>query len=214
MRVFRLERVIPHRGLREWVEALLIALIVATLFRTFLFAPFEIPSGSMRPTLKVGDRLFASRFAYGIPVPFAHTRLFEQGIERKDIVIFPYPRNPSTDFIKRVIAVGGETVEVRGKAVYVDGTRLDEPYAYYDPRIERELKRTGRGMPDYGPVTVPHGKLFVMGDNRLNSADSRVWGFVDADTVEAKGTVIYWSHDPRRGWLSGYHLGRVGTILQ
>jgi len=212
--LLRLERIIPHRATREWVEALIIALAVAVVFRTFLFAPFKIPSGSMIPTIRIGDHLFASKFSYGLPIPFIDARLFAQEVRRGDIVIFPYPLDPSVDYIKRVIGTGGETVEMRGRTVYIDGTPLDEPYAYYDPRIVKQFERRGQPLPDYGPVTVPEGKLFVMGDNRLNSADSRVWGFVDVDDVIGEGLIVYWSHDPRAGLLSGYRLGRIGTILE
>ncbi len=209
-----LERFIPNRTIREWVEALIFALIIASIVRTFLFAPFKIPSGSMIPAISIGDHIFATMFSYGLPVPFTNTKLFPQAIERGDIVIFPFPLDPSVDYIKRVIALEGETVTVRGMKVSIDGNELSEPYAYYDPRIVADYRRQGRALPSYGPVKIPPGKVFMMGDNRLNSSDSRVWGFVPADAVKGKGRIVYWSHDPREGWFGGYQIGRIGTLLE
>lgn len=217
-----LERIIPNRSLREWAEALIFALVVAAGVRTFLFAPFKIPSGSMIPTIAIGDHIFATMFSYGIPVPFTDIKLFPGGVERGDIVIFPYPLDPSVDYIKRAIALEGETVEVRGTTVYIDGKPLEEPYAYHDPAILARIRANGDGGPVFGPVTVPKGKLFVMGDNRFNSADSRAWmdhngnrrPFVDVVTVKGKGRIVYWSHDPDEGWFGGYRWGRIGSLLE
>lgn len=211
--LLRLERIIPNRSLREWVEALVFALLVAVVVRTFLFAPFKIPSGSMIPTIEIGDHIFASMYSYGVPVPFTRIKIFPQQINRGDIVIFPFPLDPSIDYIKRVIARGGETVEVRGTKVFVDGVELVEPYAMHDPATLAERERQGAGILQYGPEVVPEGHLFVMGDNRLNSSDSRVWGFVDAGTVKGRGQIIYWSHHPDASWFSGYRWGRIGALL-
>lgn len=212
--LLRLERVIPHRGLREWADALIFAFVIAMIVRSFLFAPFKIPSGSMIPTIEVGDHIFATMFSYGLHIPFTDARLFPRTPERGDIVIFPFPGDPSTDYIKRVIARGGEIVEVRGKEVWVNGKVLDEPYAYYDPAKEAAFGVKCEGLRYCGPLTVPPGHLFVMGDNRLDSADSRVWGFVDENTVKGRGRIIYWSHDPRESLLGGYRLGRIGMLLR
>lgn len=209
----RLERVIPNRTVREWADALIFAFVIAMIVRSFLFAPFKIPSGSMIPTIEVGDHIFATMYSYGLHIPFTDVRLFGQSPERGDIVIFPFPGDPSVDYIKRVIAKGGETLEVRGREVWVNGKPLDEPYAYIDPGKEAVFGVKCEGLRYCGPLTVPPGHLFVMGDNRLDSADSRVWGFVDEDTVKGRGRIIYWSHDPREGLLSGYRLGRLGTLL-
>lgn len=217
-----LERIIPWRSVREWVEALIFALVVAAIVRTFVFAPFKIPSGSMIPAIKIGDHIFATMFSYGLPVPFSGVKLFPTAIQRGDIVIFPYPLDPSVDYIKRAIALEGETVEVRGIIVYIDGKPLGEPYAFYEPDILAQIKINGNEGPVFGPVTVPPGKIFVMGDNRFNSADSRAWvdrngnrkPFVDVSTVKGKGQIVYWSHDPEEGWFAGYRLGRIGTMLK
>ena len=209
-----LERLVPNRTVREWVEALIFALIIASIVRTFLFAPFKIPSGSMIPTISIGDHIFATMFSYGVPVPFTDIKLFSQEVRRGDIIIFPYPRDPSVDYIKRVIAREDETVAVRNGKVLINGNVLNESYAYFDESIMALYRRQGRNLPDFGPVKVPPGHLFVMGDNRLNSSDSRVWGFVSESAVKGKGQIVYWSHDPREGWMGGYHLSRIGTLLQ
>ncbi len=211
--LLRLERFIPNRSLREWVDALVFAVVIAAVVRTFLIAPFQIPSGSMYPTIEVGDHIFATMFSYGIPVPLTDVKLAPREIERQDIVIFPFPSDPSIDYIKRVIARGGETVEMRGEQVLVNGKPLDEPYAYYDPNVIRARRMTGQAPPTYGPVKVPAGHLFVMGDNRFNSSDSRYWGFVDERTVKGKAWVIYFSHDPDAGLLSGYRVDRIAHTL-
>lgn len=205
--MLRLERIIPYRGAREWAEALIFAVVIALGVRTFLIAPFKIPSGSMIPTIMVGDHIFATMFSYGIPVPFTDIKLMPEKIERGDIVIFPYPRNPDIDYIKRVVATGGEKVVIKNDQVFIDGEPLEEPYAFHDPRFGGSRKS------NFGPVTVPEGKLFVMGDNRYNSQDGRVWGFVDEKTVKGRGWIIYFSHDPDAGWFDGYRLGRIASTL-
>jgi signal peptidase I len=212
----RLERIIPNRSIREWLDAAIFALVIALLVRTFLFAPFKIPSSSMVPTIQVGDHIFATMFSYGIPIPFTDIKLFPQPVQRGDIVIFPYPKDPSVDYIKRVVGLPGETLEVQGKTVVIDGKPLDEPYAYYEPTREGIFGVKCEGLAFCGPLTVPPGHIFVMGDNRLDSADSRVWGFVDERTIKGKGRIVYWSHDPQEDlWsLAGYRLGRIGSLLR
>ena len=213
--LLRLERIIPNRSVREWIDAAVFALAIALLVRTFLFAPFKIPSSSMVPTIQVGDHIFATMFSYGLPVPFTDIKVFPQHIERGDIVIFPYPKDPSIDYIKRVVGLGGETVEVQGKTILINGKPLDEPYAFYDPARESVFGVKCEGQAFCGPLTVPPGHLFVMGDNRLDSADSRVWGFVDERTVKGKGRIVYWSHDPKEDLWSpaGYRLNRIASLL-
>jgi len=211
--ILRLEVIISNRSAREWIEALVFAFAVAAVVRTFLFAPFEIPSGSMIPTIKEGDRIFASMYSYGLPVPFTGKKLFTVEIERGEIVIFPYPLDPSQDYIKRVVAVGGDTLEIRGQKVILNGEAQNEPHAYFDPLVQGQLDRNG-GEQRLGPIVIPEGKLFVMGDNRYNSSDSRVWGYVDAKTVRGRGQMIYWSHDPNTGLLSGYRFERIGKFLE
>jgi signal peptidase I len=211
--LLRLERVIPNRAVREWADALIFAFVIAMIVRSFIFAPFKIPSASMVPTINVGDHIFATMYSYGLHIPLTNIRLFGQSPERGDIVIFPYPNDPSVDYIKRVIAKGGETVEVRGKEVLVNGKVLDEPYANFDPVKLAAFGAKCEGAPFCGPFTVKPGHLFVMGDNRLDSADSRFWGTVDETTVKGRGRIIYWSHDPDAGLFGGYRFGRIGSLL-
>jgi signal peptidase I len=211
--LLRLERIIPNRAVREWADALIFAFVIAMLVRTFLFAPFKIPSASMVNTIEVGDHIFATMYSYGLHIPFTDVRLFPNTPQRGEIVIFPFPGDPSIDYIKRVVATGGETLEVRGRTVFVNGKALDEPYVYYDSTRAAGFGESCEGLRYCGPLTVPPHHLFVMGDNRLDSADSRVWGFVDEDTVKGRGRIIYWSHDPREGLFSGYRFTRLGTFL-
>ncbi len=210
-----LERILPWRGLREWIEALTLAFLAALLVRNFLFAPFRIPSGSMIPSILIGDHVFASMYRYGLRLPFTQIRLFSQPVQRGEIIIFPFPENPELDYIKRVIALGGETLEIRDRQVFINGTPLAEPYAFYDLEVLAQLRARGHEaiFDNFGPITVPKGHLFMMGDNRLGSADSRVWGFVKESTVKGKASIVYWSHDPRSGLLGGYHWERLGMLL-
>lgn len=211
--LLRLEALMPNRGMREWIEALILAVLIAIFVRTFVFAPFKIPSGSMIPTISKGDHLFASLYSYRIPVPFSTIRLWTRPVQRGDVVIFPYPVDPSVYYIKRVIALGGETITVRGTKVLINGKVLEEPYAYHDPAQVQQLRKAGR-LPEYGPHRVPPGSLFMMGDNRLNSQDSRVWGFLSERSVVGRAQIVYWSHDPQAGLFSGYALGRIGTVVR
>ena len=211
--VLRLERFIPNRSLREWVDALVFAVLIAAIVRTFIIAPFKIPSGSMVPTIEVGDHIFATMFSYGIPVPFTDVKLAPSPIQRGDIIIFPFPGDPSVDYIKRVIGLSGDTVEMKGEQVTINGQPLSEPYASYDPQVLRARQLSGQAPPHFGPVRVPAGHLFMMGDNRFNSSDSRFWGFVDEKTVKGQGWVIYFSHNPDEGWFEGYRFGRIAQVI-
>ena len=213
----RLDLLIPNRTIREWTEALIFAIVVATFVRTYFFAPFQIPSGSMLPTIQIGDHIFASMYTYGSPIPFTDIKLFKKPVKRGDIVIFPYPQDPSIDYIKRAVGLPGETLEIRKDQVFINGELLDEPYAYFEPneRKSRKLQRLSAAPSSrYGPVKIPQGKLFTMGDNRYNSADSRFWGFVDMDTVTGKGQIIYWSHNPEKSIFSGYRFERIFDFLE
>jgi len=179
---------------REFAEALIVALLLAVLLKTFVFQLFKIPSGSMEPTLLVGDQLVVSKFAYGISIPFIDMTVWEgREPQRGDVIVFKFPKDPSTDFIKRVIAVGGETVEIQAKKILIEGEEIADPWGMYDE--SRILPARFYERDYFGPVTVPEGHLFVMGDNRDNSHDSRFWGFVNVDAVRGKAWVIYWSWD-------------------
>ena len=179
---------------REYAEAILIALLLALFIRTFVIQAFKIPSGSMKDTLLIGDHILVNKFIYGIKNPVTgSTWIPVEDPERGDIVVFRFPLNPAQDYIKRVIGVEGDLVEIRDKQVLVNGTPLDEPYAIRTSTTVLPASQQPRD--NFGPVTVPPDSLFVMGDNRDNSYDSRFWKFVGLDAVKGKAFILYWSWD-------------------
>ena len=184
---------------REYVEAGLWAVALTFVLRAFVIQAFRIPSESMVPTLLKGDFLFVNKFEFGPKIPFTHIRL--PGIRpphRGDVIVFQYPRNPHQDFIKRCIATGGQTIEVHNKLVVVDGDTLNEPYAIRsDPNT---LPGGYNPRDNFGPFTLPAGELFMMGDNRDNSNDSRFWGPVQMGLVRGRAMFLYWSWDPDKHW--------------
>jgi signal peptidase I len=179
---------------QELLEAIAVAIVLAMLIKAVLFQAFKIPSGSMEPTLLIGDHILVSKFIYGERIPFTDKRWPRFRVpERGDIIVFVYPEDRSKDFIKRVVAVEGDMIEVRGKQVLVNGEELKEPYARY---VDDDMaRRFGQYVPrqDMAPKKVPPGKLFAMGDNRDHSADSRKWGFVPIEDVKGKACIIYYS---------------------
>ena len=179
---------------RENAEAIFIAIVIALFIRTFVVQAFKIPSGSMKPTLQIGDHILVNKFSYGVKIPYLNTVLLPMGDpQRSDIVVFKYPLDPKKDFIKRVIGVPGDVVEIRDKAIYVNRKRLDHDVGVYsDPNT---IAGNLRPRDNLGPITVPKGALFVMGDNRDESFDSRFWGFVPLRDVSGKAFIIYWSWD-------------------
>lgn len=192
--------------LREYAEALAVALVLALFIRAFIVQAFKIPSESMLQTLQVGDHLLASKFAYGIKIPFTDKYIYKGGDpQRGDIIIFQYPNDPSVDYIKRIIGVPGDLIEVRDKQLYRNGSPVKEAYIRNtDPDGIEPLRD------NYAPVRVPPDKYFVMGDNRDNSLDSRFWGFVDRDAIRAKAWRIYWS------WagLNDIRWSRIGQKIE
>lgn len=181
-----------RRLYQEYAEAFVVAVIAATLIKAFLFQAFEIPSGSMEPTLLVGDHLLVNKFVYGYRIPFINARFPEfRAPARGDVIVFVYPVDRSKDFIKRVIAVGGETVEIRDKKVIVNGKVTRDPHAHFSDRLIYPADVTPRD--NMNPEVVPHGALFVMGDNRDASYDSRFWGFVAVRDVIGEASIIYYS---------------------
>ncbi len=178
--------------IKEYTEALIVALVLALFIRTFVVQAFKIPSGSMLETLQIGDHLLVSKFLYGIKVPFTDiTAIPISDPQHGDIIVFEYPEDPSKDFIKRIIGLPGDTVEVRHKVVYRNGEPLNEPYVEHkDPLTRSGLMDHRDNMP---PIVVPPHKYFVMGDNRDFSHDSRFWGFVDRSAIIGKAWRIYWS---------------------
>ena len=191
----------------EYVEAIVTALILALIIRAYIIQAFKIPSGSMIPTLLIGDHILVNKFIYGTKIPLTDKKiLIWRSPEKGDIIVFKYPENPKKDFIKRVIATGGDVIEEKDKTVYVNGKALIEPYAHH---FDQSVRLAGHDPRDnFGPIVVPQGKLFVMGDNRDQSYDSRYWGFVDLKDIRGKALVIYWSWDPDN-WLRFNRIGRL-----
>ncbi len=211
---------------REWTEALIFAGILALIIRTFVIQPFKIPSGSMLDTLLIGDHLMVNKFIYGTKIPFSDTRILPiRAPERGDVIVFEFPGDHNEsyfnrrDFIKRVIGVPGDTVEVRDKKVYVNGEQADVP-----PEGVKPFKFTFPGCSPIGtwdkradeavrdcmqPVTVPEKSYFVMGDNRDNSADSRFWGFVPEENIKGLAFIKYWSWDHQNKTVRWSRIGRL-----
>ena len=188
---------------REYFESIIIAVILALFIRTFVVQAFKIPTGSMENNLLIGDHLLVNKFVFGPSETALERVLLPAGtIRRRDIIVFKYPEDPDRDFIKRVIGLPGETVEVREKKVYINGKGIDEPYVHFlqPPAKGGEFREvTSFDVRErYGPVTVPAGQYFMMGDNRDNSADSRYWGFLRRDYIKGKALVIYWSYQADR----------------
>src|SRR5438094_3571454 len=184
--------------LREYYEALLIAIIFVNFARIFVFQAFKIPTGSMEDNLKVGDHIIVNKFIYG-PVPQPWLKVFPlRDIQRKDIIVFRYPLQPETDYVKRVIGLPGDTLMVRDKNVYINGKKLDEPYTIHeDPVVypaQQPLPEPYRSRDQYGPYTVPEGHYFAMGDNRDRSSDSRFWGTVPRSMIKGRAFMVYWSY--------------------
>lgn len=194
--------------IREYIEAILIALLLALFIRAYIIQAFKIPSGSMIPTLLIGDHILVNKFIYGTKIPFSDKLfLVFKRPEKGDIIVFKYPEDPKKDFIKRVIATEGDSIDSKDKVIYVSGKKVIEPYAYHS---DRNIRPEGNDVRDnFGPLVVPPGKIFVMGDNRDQSYDSRYWGFVDIQEVKGEALIIYWSWDSQKHWLRFNRIGRL-----
>lgn len=200
----------PKSKVQEYIEAIIIAVLIAVFIRTFIVQAYKIPSRSMVPTLLVGDHLLVNKFIYGVKIPyFRKTIIPVTNPKRGDIVVFIYPNDRSKDFIKRVIGIEGDTIEIKNKKIFLNGREYTDQFGIYsDSTI---YPGTVQPRDNFGPVTVPPNSLFVMGDNRDESADSRYWGFVDLKDVEGKAFIIYWSwnrEDRNLRWT------RIGTLLR
>jgi signal peptidase I len=191
-------------AIREYVEAIVLAIALTVVIRGLVVQAFRIPSGSMEDTLLTGDFLFVNKMIYGseIDIGYRDYRLVHHRFpairrpQRGDIIVFRFPEDPGRDFIKRCVAVEGQRVEVRDKILYVDGTRMEEPFAIHtDPST---VPRGTNARDNFGPVVVPKGHIFMMGDNRDNSLDSRFWGPLPVDLVKGKAMILYWSWDAAR----------------
>jgi signal peptidase I len=201
--------------LREYFESIVIAVILALFVRTWVVQAFKIPTGSMEQNLLVGDHLLVNKFVFGPTATALERRLLPVAdIKRGDVIVFKYPEDPERDFIKRVIGLPGETIEVRHKRVYIDGRPLEEPYVHFlTPPTGEHQELTSLDVRDeYGPVRVPPGHYFVMGDNRDNSQDSRYWGFLPASYVKGRALIIYWSYDPGASELDRASSGLRGLV--
>ena len=198
---------------KEWLEPIVIALVLVVIIKTFIIQNFKIPSSSMEDTLLIGDRLFAVKFIYGAKIPFSNIRIFKiRDPKPGDVIVFKYPNDPSKDYIKRCVAVGGQTIEIRDKNIYVDGELQKIPnHAKY---IDRNMLPYQIGPRDnYPPTMVPEGSLFAMGDNRDNSNDSRYWGFVPYENLKGKALFVYWSLNPDYPIYDIIHKVRWGRLF-
>jgi signal peptidase I len=194
--------------IREYAEAIIVALALALFIRTFVVQAFKIPSGSMEPTLQIGDHILVNKFIYGVKIPFTSIQLFSlEEPRRGDVLVFIYPLDQSKDFIKRVVAVEGDTVKLVNKKLSINGTEVPDPHAVYTE--ESALSGEVQKRDNFGPVTVPKGALFVLGDNRDRSLDSRFWGFVPLEDVRGKAFIIYWSWDSQGTTVRWNRLGHL-----
>jgi signal peptidase I len=194
---------------REYAEAILVALLLALFIRTFVVQAFKIPSGSMLNTLLIGDHILVNKFIYGIKNPFSgNTWIPVKKPARGDIIVFKYPINPAQDYIKRVVGVAGDQIEIKNKKVYVNGELQDESYAIF---LDNKILSPGTQSRDnMEMITVPANSLFVMGDNRDNSYDSRFWKFVDLKAVKGKAFIFYWSWDKVN---TSVRWNRIGNLV-
>ncbi len=192
---------------REYAETLVIALAIALFVRSFVVQAFKIPSSSMEPTLLVGDHILVSKFLYGIRIPLIGKKVLSFSNPRRgDVIVFIFPNDRSKDFIKRVIGLPGEKVEIRERKIYINDRLIEDPWGKYFPPDR---------LINVGPEVVPPNALFVMGDNRNNSEDSRYWGFVPLDDVLGKAFVMYWSWDWRASSLvSKVRWQRIGSPIR
>lgn len=195
----------PLHTFLDFVKILIAALFIAVIIRSFLIQPYIIPSESMLNTLEIGDRLFVTKFSYGIHLPFFEKELVSLGEpEIGDIIVFPFPKDKSVDYIKRVVGVPGDVMEIRNKQLYRNGEAVHEDYAIHTSPYQSARRDNMK------PTPVPPGKVFVMGDNRDHSEDSRFWGFVDKDTIHGKALIIYWSSTD----FVNIQWDRIGTWLR
>jgi signal peptidase I len=204
---------------REYSESIAVAVAIALLLRAFVIEAFQIPSGSMIPTLEIGDHIFVSKFAYGIGIPFTDKKILSwHQPQRGDVIVFKYPHDTNTDYIKRVVGLPGDKVEVRHNEIFINGNPMarelvNPRFSHHEcaQRTSCELWLEHLGththntlhqaerLTEFGPVVVPSGSVFVMGDNRDNSNDSRVWGTVRFELIKGRALIVWWSRDPDRG---------------
>ena len=198
--------------IKEYLQPILIAVLIALFIRTFVAQAFRIPSGSMEPTLLVGDYILVNKFIYGPVIPYTHARLFPYEKPcRGDVIVFMYPVNPSNDFVKRVIGTEGEKVQIIQNRIYVNDALIHDPWGHFSDKWPADYLQM---MENFGPVVVPKDSLFVLGDNRENSDDSRFWGFVPLQDVLGKAFILYFSWNNRAGnvW-DKVRWSRIGRLI-
>lgn len=222
-------------GLWDWTRSILVAFVLFVVVRTFLVDAFKIPTSSMENTLLVGDFLLVNKAVYGAEIPGTDLTLpaFAEP-ERGDVVVFHPPHEPRKNYVKRLVGVPGDTLEMRDKSVYLNGVRLDEPYARYIDRqgdaVHPDMNWQSNHLiagptPEYhptrdnwGPIVIPHGRYFVLGDNRDNSEDSRYWGFVPRESIRGRPWFVYYSFDRAEDggvpWLRDVRWGRIGSPIR
>ena len=189
----------------EYVEAIIVALFIAMFIRAFIIQPYTIPTGSMLNTLLVGDCVLVNKFIYGVKIPFTNDYFLNMNEpERGDVVVFEYPLEPNTDFIKRIVGLPGDTLTMRDKVLYVNGIKAPEPFVYYS--------YPGMTFPqdNFGPITIPEGEFFMMGDHRDDSRDSREWGTVKRNALVGKAWRFYWSWEG----FSNIRWERIGRLVE
>ncbi|HLL82532.1 MAG TPA: signal peptidase I [Longimicrobium sp.] len=225
------------RWMWEWTKAISTAILLFLGIRTFLVEAYKIPTGSMEGTLLIGDFLLVNKAVYGAEIPVARTRLpaFSHP-KRGDVLVFLPPHDPERNYVKRLVGVAGDTLSMRDKVLYRNGKALDEPYARHvdplsDPREPRmlwqkdflagtlrERRRYRPTRDNWGPIVVPPGKLFALGDNRDNSEDSRYWGFFDEDAVKGRPMFVYYSFEKdisqQFSWLTAVRWTRIGEVIR
>jgi len=213
---------------REWLESLIVIAVLAIVIRSFIVAPFKIPSSSMVPTLEVGDYLFVLRYTYGFRIPLTDIQLLSKPAKRGDVAVFVYPEDESKDYIKRIIGVPGDTIEYKDNNLIVNGKQMvlkakgDRAYFLGDNSVDvsglfeeqlfdvtHDVLRKDYSLRD-GKWTVPPGQYFVLGDNRNNSRDSRFWGFVPQSYLVGRAAIVWWSWDHAKGEI---RWDRLGTLI-
>jgi len=197
---------------KDYLEPIVIAILIALFIRTFVVQAFKIPSSSMEPTLRVGDYLLVSKFIYGIRIPYTDIKFFQfRKPHRGNVIVFVFPLDPSKDFIKRVIGIEGEKVQIIDKKIYINDKLIDDPWGDFEKIGSVQYRQA---IENFGPVIVPKDSLFVMGDNRNNSEDSRFWGFLHVNAVKGKAFILYFSWDRNaNNLLDKIRWSRIGKLI-
>lgn len=198
----------PKSKVKEYVESIIIAILIALFIRTFIICAYKIPSRSMVPTLLVGDHILVNKFIYGVKIPLLRRTIIPVSEpKREEIVVFIFPNDRSKDFIKRVIGVAGDKIEIKNKKIFINDQEFKDSHGIFSDSLI--LPKSMQPRDNFGPVTVPEKSIFVMGDNRDESLDSRFWGFVNLKDVEGKAFIIYWSWNRDENNLRWERLGHL-----